>query len=180
MKIQSRIRGKRARANGGYFEQIIDRECRKYEDYGLAKIEKTPEPMKPLRRPNLQGQFLACYTKHAQPDYKGTLKGGQAVVFEAKHTDADRIEKSRVTDEQLSALYAHRDLGAKCFILISFKFERFYRVPIDIWANMERFFKKKSVNENDLAPYRLVYGCHFLGATVSRKDTLWERGSVVV
>ncbi len=33
--------------------------------------------MKPLRAPNQLGQFLACYTKAAQPDYKGTLKGGR-------------------------------------------------------------------------------------------------------
>lgn len=171
MKIQSRIRGKRARANGGYFEQLIDRECRIYEECGAAKIEKTPEPMKPLRRPNQQGQFLACYTKHAQPDYKGTLKGGQAVVFEAKHTDADRIEKSRVTEEQMAALLSHEQLGAKSFVLISFHFERFYRVPAQVWRNMKEIYGKKSVNEKDLAPYYLN-GISFLGRTANGERLL--------
>lgn len=160
----ARIGGKRARVNGGYFEKLIDRECRIYEECGAAKIEKTPEPMKPLRPPNQQGQFLACYTKHAQPDYKGTLRGGKAVVFEAKHTDADRIEKSRVTEDQMAALLSHEQLGAKSFVLVSFHFERFYRVPARVWGNMEEIYHKKSVNEKDLAPYRLN-GILFLGMT---------------
>lgn len=169
--INARLGGKRARVNGGYFEQLIDRECRIYEECGAAKIEKTPEPMKPLRPPNQKGQFLACYIKHAQPDYKGTLRGGKAVVFEAKHTDGDRIEKNRVTDDQMAALLSHDQLGAKSFVLVSFHFERFYRVPAWIWSNMEEIYGKKSVNEKDLSPYRLN-GILFLGRTEDGESLL--------
>lgn len=74
--------GRRSAANrpglaGSYFEAMISGSCDYYLDRGLAKIEKTPEPMKPLGPKNYKGQFLACYTKQAQPDYKGTLKGGR-------------------------------------------------------------------------------------------------------
>lgn len=79
--------GARSRAEGAGFEAIISSACDYYRAIGRADIEKTPEPMKPLGGANRSGRFLACYTKQAQPDYKGVLSGGRAVVFEAKHTD---------------------------------------------------------------------------------------------
>ena len=91
--MMAQIRGKQARVAGGYFENIISASCDYYLSRGLAKIEKTPEPMKPLGAKNRKGQFLACYTKQAQPDYGGTLKGGRSIYFEAKHTDDERIEQ---------------------------------------------------------------------------------------
>ena len=93
--MMAQIRGKQARVAGGYFENIISASCDYYLSRGLAKIEKTPEPMKPLGAKNRKGQFLACYTKQAQPDYGGTLKGGRSIYFEAKHTDDERIEQRR-------------------------------------------------------------------------------------
>ena len=95
--MMAQIRGKQARVAGGYFENIISASCDYYLSRGLAKIEKTPEPMKPLGAKNRKGQFLACYTKQAQPDYGGTLKGGRSIYFEAKHTDDERIEQQRIS-----------------------------------------------------------------------------------
>ena len=60
--IRAQIRGKQARLAGSYFESMISGSCDYYLDRGLAKIEKTPEPMKPLGPKNYKGQFLACYT----------------------------------------------------------------------------------------------------------------------
>lgn len=59
--MMAQIRGKQARVAGGYFENIISASCDYYLSRGLAKIEKTPEPMKPLGAKNRKGQFLACY-----------------------------------------------------------------------------------------------------------------------
>ena len=164
--IKSIMGGRHARINGQNFERLIDVACQLYKEDGVAWIEKTPEPMKPLGKQNGRGQFLACYTKQAQPDYKGTLRGGRAVVFEAKHTDAERIERSRVTEEQMEALRAHESLGAFCFVLVSFRFEKFYRVPFHAWDDMKAKYGKVSVNEKDLAPFRICGGIYnFLGKT---------------
>ena len=84
---KARMQGQRARYEGESFEKLLDISCEMYRMHGAARIEKTPEPMRPLSRPNSKGQFTACYVKAAQPDYKGTLAGGQAIVFEAKHTE---------------------------------------------------------------------------------------------
>lgn len=171
--INARRGGAIARANGALFEQLIDRACLAYADGDAALIQKTPEPMKPLRPPNRLGQFLACYTKRAQPDYKGTMRGGKTVVFEAKHTDSTRIERSRVTEEQLQQLLQYDRLGAACFVLVSFKFDRYYRVPVLEWDGMELIYGKKSVNEKDLAPFLLKGGVFgFLGRTASGDSLL--------
>ena len=88
-----------SRAQGKHFEEYIDLSLRYYEQRGEAVVEKTPEPMRPTKDLG-NGKFIAYYEKAAQPDYKGTLKGGRAVVFEAKHTDDDRIEYNRLTKER--------------------------------------------------------------------------------
>lgn len=95
--IQRSQRGLQSKRAGEHFENLLAASLGWYRDKGVAFVEKTPEPMRPLRPPNRQGQFLACYIKAGQPDFKGTLTGGRAVVFEAKHTDSDRIEYGRLT-----------------------------------------------------------------------------------
>lgn len=150
----SKIGGARAHRNGETFEALIERACARYERAGEAFIEKSPEPMKPLR-PLKGGQFVACFVKTAQPDFKGTIRPGRAVCFEAKHCAEARIDMKRVTPEQSAALDKHAALGAVCFVLVSFRFERFYRVPWHVWRAMPEHFGKVSANETDLAPYRV-------------------------
>lgn len=153
--MRAQITGKQARAAGNYFENMISASCEYYRDRGIAKIEKTPEPMKPLGAKNRKGQFLACYTKQAQPDYGGTLKGGQSIYFEAKHTDDDRIEQRRLTQEQQDDLEAHHRLGAMTFVLVSFSLCDFYRVPWPVWRDMAETFGRKYVKQVELAPYEV-------------------------
>ncbi len=153
--IRAQIRGKQARLAGSYFEAMISGSCDYYLDRGLAKIEKTPEPMKPLGPKNYKGQFLACYTKQAQPDYKGTLKGGWAVVFEAKHTDDDRIEFNRLTKEQRDDLEHHHKLGAVAFVLVSMSLTECFRVPWPVWRDMAATYGRKYMTRDELKPYKV-------------------------
>lgn len=155
--IQRSQRGRQSRIMGDHFESLIAASLRWYEDKGVACIEKTPEPMKPLRAPNRQGQFLACYTKAGQPDFKGTLTGGRSVVFEAKHTDSDRIEYGRLTDEQVEKLSTHHKLGAAAFVLVSFGLQDFYRIPWEVWRDMKAIYGRKHIKQPELEPYRVQY-----------------------
>lgn len=150
------LRGKNNRANGALFEQMIDAACRYYRQARLAEIEKTPEPMRPLSGANSRGQFLSCYVKRAQPDFKGTLLGGKAIVFEAKHTDADRILQSAVSEEQERQLDRHAVLGAECFVLVSFGFEQFFRVPWGVWRGMKKQYGRKYLKPEDIPQYRIA------------------------
>lgn len=153
----SRLQGSRNRTAGEYFESLIVNSLIWYEKKGLACVEKTPEPMKPLGPPNQTGRFLACFTKAAQPDFKGTLCGGRSVVFEAKHTDSDRIEYSRLTDEQKDRLNLHSHMGACTFVLVSFGLLDFYRIPWSIWSNMKELYGRKYIKQTEIEPYRVQY-----------------------
>ena len=83
-----------SKAKGKQFEERLDRAFAYYKAHGFAIIEKTPEPMRPTQ--NLgNGKFVAFFEKKAQPDYKGTIKGGRTVMFEAKFTTTGKMEQSR-------------------------------------------------------------------------------------
>ena len=160
--MMAQIRGKQARVAGGYFENIISASCDYYLSRGLAKIEKTPEPMKPLGAKNRKGQFLACYTKQAQPDYGGTLKGGRSIYFEAKHTDDERIEQRRLTQEQQDDLEAHHKLGAIAFVLVSVSLMDFYRVPWPVWRDMAEIYGRKYMTHAELSRYEVPATAGFI------------------
>ena len=145
------------KAAGRDFEQIIDASLAYYAQSGDAIILKTPEPMRPTK--NLGGgKFIAYYEKQAQPDYKGALKGGRAVVFEAKYTTADRIEQSRVTPEQATLLEKYAAIGAECFVLIGFDMRGVFRVPWAVWRDMKDRWCRKYIVPDDLDEYRVKTG----------------------
>lgn len=154
-RYKRQIAGARARIAGEIFENQIEGSLRWHIDRGLLKANKTPEPMKPLGKPNARGQFLACYTKKAQVDFSGTMYGGRSVRFEAKQTDSDRFEHKRLTDEQMDDLRDHQKLGALCFVLLCFGFDHFYRVPWQVWANMKEIYGRKYVTEKDVQQFRI-------------------------
>ncbi len=148
------LQGKLNRARGKEFETRLDAAFEYYRCRGSALVEKTPEPMKPLR--NLgKGRFLACYEHKAQPDYKGVIKGGRAVMFEAKFTSTDRIDQDRVRPEQVDYLDLHQSLGARCYVLVGFISGVVYRLPWDDWKTMKQRFGHKYATEPDLQPYRV-------------------------
>lgn len=157
--------GKRSRAAGGFWEELLEDSCEYYSLMHKAEITKTPEPMKPIGPKNQKGQFLACYTKQAQPDYKGTLAGGRAVVFEAKHTDSDRLQRSVVSEEQEKQLDRHAALGADCFVMVSFGFRQFFKIPWEVFRDMKERYGRKYITPEDVQEYRVRYiggTLHFL------------------
>ena len=145
--------GKIAKARGKQFESRIDDSFAYYAQKGFAIIEKTPEPMRPIKRLE-GGRFVAIFEKQAQPDYKGTLAGGQAVVFEAKSTATDRITQDRVTEDQAERLTRCAKLGGMAFVLCGFASGQVYKLPWKIWENMREQFGVKYITEESAAPYR--------------------------
>lgn len=153
---QRQLQGQRSRAAGEYFENQITAACDFYHDRNIAHIEKTSEPMKVLKpMPRQPGKFIACFEKAAQPDYKGTLKGGRAIVFEAKHTDGDRIKRSRITQKQEDGLEKHHNLGALALVIVSFNFNDFFRIPWTVWRDMKDLYGRQYIQVDELEEYRL-------------------------
>lgn len=142
------LRNKISRHSGAAFENLIDRSCAYYAEKGIAKIEKTPEPVKILGR-MANGIFKAVFTKQAQPDYKGTLSGGLSIVIEAKHTDTDRIRRNVISVEQEAELDIYNDMGADCHVLVSFGLQSFYMIPWHRFRDMRIHFDHQYINRDD-------------------------------
>ena len=135
--------------SGDQFEERLDSAFAYYKAHGFAIIEKTPEPMRPIQ--NLgNGKFVAFFEKKAQPDYKGTIKGGRTVMFEAKFTSTGKMEQSRVLQGQADYLEGHQKLGARCYVIAGFGSGAVYRFPWNIWRDMKKHFGRKYVTEADV------------------------------
>ena len=110
--------------------------------------------MPPISGADSQGKFTSRNTATAQPDYKGTLSGGRAVVFEAKHTDSDTMKQERVTLAQAEALSTHYTLGALCFVLISIK-DRCFVIPWYEWKYMKQIYGRKYITASDVKEHEV-------------------------
>lgn len=150
--------GLTSRLHGEQFENMIAKACDLYRQHDIADIEKTPEPMKVLKDMG-NGRFLACFTKAAQPDYKGIMQGGRAVEFEAKYTDRDRMEQSYVTPEQEERLQRAYQYGAHVFVMVAFGLLNIYRIPWDVWSGMKGKYGRKYITPADVTEYRVSYSC---------------------
>lgn len=155
--VKMQIIGKQNKRNGKEFEEIVEAACEQYFVDKVAKIEKTPEPIKQLGPMQKNGRFIAVYEKAAQVDYKGTLKGGRTVCFDAKHTESDRIQRSAISDDQEDCLDGYMEMGATCFVLVSFGFRSFFKVPWGVWKNMKQIYGRKYLKPEDIEQYRVEY-----------------------
>lgn len=147
--------GRRNKAEGRLFEKRLDESFEYYRHNGAALIEKTPEPMHPTKSLG-NGKFVAFFEKKAQPDYKGVIKGGREIMYEAKYTVKDRIEQDRVLPEQGEYMDKHQALGARCFVVVGFSTGSVYLVPWQIWRDMKHHFGRKYATEADLQQFRVA------------------------
>lgn len=95
------------------------------------------------------------FAKKAQPDFKGVLKGGRMIVFDAKHTDSDRVQYSAITDEQRACLDHCAAMGAEAGVLVSFGFARCYMIPWAIWRGMKKQYGRKYMLEDEAGLYEV-------------------------
>ena len=96
------------------------------------------------------GRFEAVFEKSAQPDFKGTVKGGRTVVFDAKFTEADRIRYQVLSEHQRDTLLKYSELGAMAFILVGFANGKIYKIDIHEWMNMKQDFGRYYIKQTEL------------------------------
>lgn len=153
----NQYRGRRNRAEGKTFEGLIEQSLHYYNASGAAAIHKMAEPMNPTKSLG-GGKFVAFFAKKAMADYRGTLQGGRAIVFEAKHTVNDRMDFGVVLDQQRADLERNHNLGAVCFVLIGFNMTDMFRIPWTVWRGMKEHFGRKYVKPEELEEYRVPTG----------------------
>lgn len=157
-RVQKSKRSFAARKALGYgknFESFIIAACDYYRDKGLADITKVDEPFKVLELYGFR-QFKGQFTDKANPDFEGTLKGGQSICFEAKYTSQKRMDKSVISERQEEILSNKSELGAVVGVCVGI-IDRYFFVPWEVWDNIEEIYGKKSVNVNDLARFEVKF-----------------------
>lgn len=154
LNYKASVIGRENRAAGEMFEALILAACRKYSAMEIADIDKTPEPFR-IEKSVGKGKFIGHFAKKAQPDFKGVLKGGKAVVFEAKYTKTDRILQSVVSDVQYKVLDNCHKMGANCFVLVCFGFQSFYKIPWATFKGMSQKYGRKYIKPSDLTRYEV-------------------------
>lgn len=156
-KLALRYQNKKNRAQGAFFETMINAACDYYRTRDIADIEKTPEPMQPTKDLG-NGKFIAHYVSTAQADYKGFLMGGRAVNFEAKYTDTEKMTYDRVTEDQRKRLERAFRYGAHAFVLCSFGSVGFYRIPWETWRDMKAVFGHKYITPKEVETFAVRIG----------------------
>lgn len=76
-------------------------------------------------------------------------------MFEAKHTDSNRINQNVITEMQWKNLDIYEKFGAQCYVMVSLGLTKFYRVPWNIWKKMKELFGHKFMTEQELEKFRL-------------------------
>lgn len=146
---------RKALGYGKNFESFISDACDYYRDNGFADIVKVDEPFRVLELYD-RGKFKGQFTKKANPDFEGTLKGGQSICFEAKYTSQKRMAKSVISDKQEEVLSYKSVLGAVVGVCVGIV-DRYFFVPWEVWAKMEEIYGKKSVTADDLAKFEVKF-----------------------
>lgn len=102
-----------------------------------------------------EGRFTAVFEKQAQPDFKGTLKGGQTICFDAKATQTGQIALSVLSKEQVDSLTEHTLLGAVTGVLMCFSFRTFAFIPFGTFMRAKELNGHKYWTEKEAEPYRV-------------------------
>lgn len=144
-------KNKRTRENGRKFEEMILRGCAAYREFHIASISKVPEPRRVIGRTGNRASAMICVNaEKADPDFMGSLApDGRCIVFDAKHTDENRIGKRALNPHQEEIMDAHMACGAVCFVAVSFGFEAFYMIPYDVWKRMKEIFGRQYIMKID-------------------------------
>lgn len=111
--------GYRNKINGRAVEILVEEACIIYEKQKAAMIEKNPESMRVLKAVGNQGGlYIARFDKKSKPDFEGVLNNGQAIIFDVKSTEQDKIKASALSEGQAAYLKRYHSMGAVSFILV--------------------------------------------------------------
>ena len=116
-KQGQRFRNRQSNGFGKNFEKFVAMGCDFYREKGIADISKVDEPFRVVRLLK-DGRFEGRFTRKANPDFEGTIRGGRSICFECKYTSKDRILQSVITKRQAEVLDRKLELGGLVLLLV--------------------------------------------------------------
>ncbi len=154
-KQGQRFRNRQSNGFGKNFEKFVAMGCDFYREKGIADISKVDEPFRVVRLLK-DGRFEGRFTRKANPDFEGTIRGGRSICFECKYTSKDRILQSVITKRQAEVLDRKLELGGLVGVCCGIR-DRYFYVPWKVWSDMEAIWSKKSVSADDLREYEVPF-----------------------
>lgn len=143
-------------------EDMINRTNERYDEMGLALIQKVPTPITPMKIDKTTKQItLAYFDQKSTVDYIGAVQG-IPVCFDAKECAADTFSMQNIHAHQVSFMEKFEKQGGVAFFLIHYTHrDVFYYMPLELlmffWNRMQQG-GRKSFRFDELNPAYLFEG----------------------
>ncbi|MCR5477953.1 MAG: Holliday junction resolvase RecU [Lachnospiraceae bacterium] len=118
---------------GSNLEELINRTNEKYDEAGLALIQKIPTPIKPMKiDPESRHITLAYFDQKSTVDYIGAVQG-IPVCFDAKECAEDTFALQNIHEHQVFFMRRFEKQGGIAFFLIYYTHrDQFYYLPLQM------------------------------------------------
>lgn len=139
---------------GSAFEEMINRTNEKYEEKGLALIQKIPTPITPIEIDQKSRHItLAYFDKKSTVDYIGAVQG-IPVAFDAKESNTDTFPLDNIHEHQVEFMLKFKEQKGIAFFLIYYTHkDLIYYMPIDemlVFVNRAKEGGRKSFRFDEL------------------------------
>jgi recombination protein U len=141
---------------GSTFEELINRTNEKYDEAGLALVQKIPTPITPIDIDRKTRHItLAYFDQKSTVDYIGAVQG-LPICFDAKECASDTFALANIHEHQVNFMKRFEAQGGIAFFLISFTArETYYYLPLQMllffWERAEQG-GRKSFRFDELNP----------------------------
>lgn len=141
---------------GSALEEYINRTNEKYQESGLALIQKIPTPITPIEIDKTSRHItLAYFDQKSTVDYIGAVQG-IPVCFDAKECHTDTFPLANIHTHQVEFMERFEEQGGIAFLLISYtKRDEFYYLTFSllnrVWQRMQQG-GRKSFRYEELNP----------------------------
>ncbi len=145
---------------GSAFEEMVNRTNEKYEENGLALIQKVPTPITPIAIDQKTRHItLAYFDKKSTVDYIGAVQG-YPICFDAKESATDTFNLQNIHDHQANFMLKFKAQGGIAFFLIYYtKKDIIYYMNIDemmFFVERARSGGRKSFRFDELKPENIL------------------------
>lgn len=111
---------------GSTLEELINRTNEKYQESGLALVQKIPTPITPIKIDKEKHQItLAYFDQKSTVDYIGVAQG-IPICFDAKECASDTFALQNIHAHQVEFMEKFEKQGGIAFFLISYTHKNIY------------------------------------------------------
>lgn len=132
---------------GSALEDLINRSNEKYQEAGLALIQKIPTPITPIRMDKEHRHItLAYFEQKSTVDYIGAIQG-YPVCFDAKECNTDTFPLQNIHTHQVEFMRQYEAQNGIAFLILYYTNRDYfyymtYRQLEKFWTRMEQGGRK--------------------------------------